>query len=68
MGVERPVTRWYVQRQRILDEIALLEAALAQTLEEQNSDAATLEHTAQLLAKAQERLRALGPCPRPMRG
>ena len=31
MGVERAVTRWYIQRQNILNEIAQLEAQLAQT-------------------------------------
>lgn len=30
MGVERAVTRWYVQRQLILDEIATLQANLLQ--------------------------------------
>lgn len=68
MGVERPVTRWYVQRQRILGEIALQEAALTQAAEKQNGDAATLEDAAEQLAKAQEKLRLLGPCPKPMMG
>ena len=77
MGVERAVTRWYVQRQVILDEIALLEALLQteQQLEENGetnvvrADAAN-EHTATMskLAKTQERLRLLGPCPKPMMG
>ncbi|MBV9689365.1 MAG: hypothetical protein JO202_06615 [Ktedonobacteraceae bacterium] len=68
MGVERPATQWYVQRQRILGEIALLEAAFTQAKEEQDSNAAALEHTAQQLIKAQKKLRALGPCPKAMMG
>ncbi|GHO91453.1 hypothetical protein KSF_015010 [Reticulibacter mediterranei] len=77
MGVERAVTRWYVQRQVILDEIALLEASLQTEHElgesgETNvvrADAAS-EYTASMskLAMAQERLRLLGPCPKPMMG
>jgi hypothetical protein len=71
MGVERAVTRWYVQRQVILDEIALLEASLR--VEESGDPVradATNEHTATMsqLVKAQERLRLLGPCPKPMMG
>jgi hypothetical protein len=68
MGVERPVTQWYVQRQRILGEITLLEVALAQAKGEQDGDASALEHTTQQLTKAQQKLRALGPCPKPMMG
>ncbi|MBV8695436.1 MAG: hypothetical protein JO125_05160 [Chloroflexi bacterium] len=68
MGVERPVTQWYVQRQRILGEIALLEAAFTQAKAEQDGDATVLEHTAQQLIKAQKKLHALGPCPKPMMG
>lgn len=78
MGVERAVTRWYVQRQVILDEIALLEATLQaeQQVEESGetdqvrADTAN-EHTVAAtpkLAKAQERLQLLGPCPKPMMG
>ncbi len=76
MGVERAVTRWYVQRQIILAEIAHLvekqeqashsevkqaeEAVTASTL---SSDAVTLQ-----LEQAQRRLKGLGHCPRPMMG
>ncbi len=73
MGVERAVTRWYLQRQLILDEIATLEARLTdsqaqgQTLNERNNTQATVEYLQQL-ANAQEKLRALGSCPRPMMG
>jgi hypothetical protein len=75
MGVERAVTLWYVQRQCILNEIALLEAKVAQTsvaepgasnaVEEEAPDIAAIEEQ---LAKAQEKLRSLGPCPKPMMG
>ncbi|MGI9057224.1 MAG: hypothetical protein ACR2H5_01455 [Ktedonobacteraceae bacterium] len=73
MGVERAVTRWYLQRQLILDEIATLEAKLTlsqaqeQTLNESNATQAAEEYLQQL-AKAQEKLRVLGSCPRPMMG
>jgi hypothetical protein len=77
MGVERAVTRWYVRRQTILSEIALLEARLraeASTEEHFEVDAvaedASNEHTDVIaeLAKAQEKLHLLGPCPKPMMG
>lgn len=73
MGVERAVTRWYLQRQLILSEIATLEAKLTlaqaqgQTFHERNATQAAVEYLQQL-AKAQEKLRALGSCPRPMMG
>ncbi|TMC18484.1 MAG: hypothetical protein E6J34_16995 [Chloroflexi bacterium] len=69
MGVERSVTRWYVLRDTLLYEIAGLEAQLASSQE--SVDTATTEDNAdvqQQLAKAQERLRTLGPCPKPMMG
>lgn len=69
MGVERAVTRWYVQRQLLLDEIALLETKIApSSIDEgatpQQTDTAML----QALAQAQEKLHTLGACPRPMMG
>lgn len=69
MGVERAVTRWYVQRQAYLDEIASLEARLAQ-IRTRGQEAANKEREEieQQLANAQARLRALGPCPKPMMG
>lgn len=73
LGVERAVTRWYLQRQLILDEIATLEAKLplsqaqGQTPAEGNARQATVD-ILQQLAKAQEKLRVLGSCPRPMMG
>ena len=78
MGVERAVTRWYVRRQAILGEIALLEARLEpeaaneQPLEaEQVAEDGNIEPQIDImleLAKAQEKLRLLGPCPKPMMG
>jgi len=75
MGVERAVTRWYLQRQSILNEIATLEAKLArdrQTQEQKqgvgNSSEQVDPEIRQQLAKAQEKLRTLGPCPKPMMG
>jgi hypothetical protein len=69
VGVERAVTRWYVQRQAYLDEIASLEARLAQ-IRTRGQEAANKEREEieQQLANAQARLRALGPCPKPMMG
>ena len=77
MGVERSVTRWYVQRQTLVQEIALLEeklARLSQTAEEgahtgNVTEQPENEHDLQQqLAKTRERLHVLGPCPRPMMG
>jgi hypothetical protein len=74
MGVERAVTRWYLQRQSILDEIATLEAKLAKDTQTQkhkqgfgNTEQVDAE-IRQQLANAQEKLRTLGPCPKPMMG
>lgn len=73
MGVERAVTRWYLQRQLVLGEIATLEARLTnsqaqgQTLNERNNTQAAGD-ILQQLANAQEKLRVLGSCPRPMMG
>ncbi len=78
MGVERAVTRWYVLRQPIIDEIATLEARLhqsePQTSEESDaadpvtaeSEPALLQEVEQQLRRAQTRLKAIGSCPKPM--
>ncbi|RAQ95478.1 hypothetical protein [Thermogemmatispora tikiterensis] len=74
MGVERAVTRWYVQRQRLLTEIASLEQALVeQEQREQPPEGAEQgeEQRQRLLARLEEmraRLQHLGPCPKPMMG
>jgi hypothetical protein len=64
MGVERAVSCWYAHRQLVLQRIAQLEATLAQ------SDPPTEDNASAraALAKAQEELHSLGPCPRPMMG
>jgi hypothetical protein len=69
MGVERAVTRWYVQRQVYLDKIASLEARLAQ-IQTEGQEPASKERVEieQQLANAQARLQVLGPCPKPMMG
>ena len=72
MGVERSVTRWYIQRYSMLNEIALLEVKLAEISAGTAPSNSTLaEKQAQIflqLAKAREQLVALGPCPKPMMG
>ncbi len=74
MGVERAVTRWYLQRQSILAEIATLEAKLAkdtQTQEQEQGSGNGEQVDAEIrqqLANAQGKLRTLGPCPKPMMG
>ena len=67
MGVERAVTRWHIQRQRITDEITALEAKLAQVQAEQQSPGSTVE-IEKRLASLHAKLRTLGPCPKPMMG
>jgi hypothetical protein len=69
VGVERAVTRWYVLHQVLSDEIERLEASIA--LSSQQEEAATSNERAALhkqLGGAQEGLRLLGPCPKPMMG
>lgn len=72
MGVERAVTRWYIQRQMLFEEIARLEVQLASaSADEQGSERESTQGDAdivQQLTEAQERLRFLGPCPKPMMG
>jgi hypothetical protein len=68
MGVERAVSCWYARRQLLLLRIAQLQATLAQSdtqIADQVADKAAVRVA---LAKAQEELRTLGPCPRPMMG
>ncbi len=72
MGVERAVTRWYLQRQSCINEITLLEEKLArmQAEEGQGRDPESQEQMdiEEQLANKRARLRALGPCPKPMMG
>jgi len=74
MGVERAVTRWYALSQMLANEIVRLEARVAQleAITREAGDGTTtavdLQSVQKELAKAQERLRLLGPCPQPMMG
>ncbi len=69
MGVERAVTRWYVQRQLLLDEIATLETQVASSSADGDATPSHLDdNVVQKLAQVQEKLRVLGPCPKPMMG
>ena len=69
MGVERAVTRWYVQRQILLNEIAELEAKLqpfgVDTQPTESKETVALKRQ---VAEALEKLRLMGSCPRPMMG
>ncbi len=66
MGVERSVTRWYLHRQMILNEIASIEERLRQLAQsQQEGEQASLQHQ---LSGAQKKLRDLGACPKPMMG
>jgi hypothetical protein len=62
MGVERAVTRWHIQQQQILNQITALETKLAQDKQTPQKD------LVQQLNDAHKKLRALGPCPKPMMG
>lgn len=80
MGVERSVTRWYIQRQLILYELAQLEAQLEQGHAHTEGDVAapqsspaedeadSPEELLQKVAMTREKLKALGHCPKPMMG
>ena len=69
MGVERAVTRWYVQRQLLLDEIATLETQMASSSADDDATLSNIDgDVVQKLAQAQKKLRVLGSCPKPMMG
>jgi len=69
MGVERAVTRWYVQRQLLLDEIAALEAKLQPVKENTQPSPGEEQRTLRRqIAEVQEKLRLIGSCPKPMMG
>ncbi len=67
MGVERAVTRWYVQRQLIEREIATQQALLEQLPASAQSSPERAE-AERRLAEARKRLLDLGTCPKPMMG
>jgi hypothetical protein len=71
MGVERAVTRWYLHRQMLLNEIASIEERLRQLppagqQEEQQAAQAERARLQEQLAAAQAKLRRMGDNPRPM--
>lgn len=74
MGVERAVTRWYVQRQVISNEIERLVEQLSQAQakqpekEGQEAHSEEVQSLSQQLTQAEQRLKALGNCPKPMMG
>jgi len=69
MGVERAVTRWYLQHQHINNEIATLKAKLEQVYPERQGpndvERAAIEEQLEALHL---KLHTLGPCPKPMMG
>lgn len=64
MGVERAVTRWYVRRQVIQQDIALQQMYLAQV----PSGALERLELERRLHEAHRRLLNLGPCPKSLMG
>ena len=81
MGIERTVTLWYVHRQMLLNELALLEARLVQIHSTSDSEVGQSEvwkgaspfpagrmEVEERYRRVQEMLRNLGPCPRAMMG
>jgi hypothetical protein len=69
MGIERAVTRWYLQRIAYESEAASLEAKLSEvrnnTQEMGSKERAEYEKK---LAHTLSRLQTLGPCPKAMMG
>jgi hypothetical protein len=68
MGVERAVTRWHALHQVLSEEIERLEAAQPPIAQQDDAEASEVEAHNKQLAEARERLRLLGPCPKPMMG
>lgn len=81
MGIERSVTLWYLRRQMLLNELALLDAQLIQmrTASEheavqpevrEGTDSFPTEYVEieKQYKRVQEQLRNLGPCPKSMMG
>jgi hypothetical protein len=68
VGVERAVTRWYLQRQRILTELDALETRLARWQAQEKRQGPEEAEIARQITATREKLRVLGPCPRPMMG
>jgi hypothetical protein len=69
MGVERAVTRWYVQRQILLNEIAGLEAKLQPAgVDAQQTESKAVADLKRQISEALGKLRLMGSCPKPMMG
>jgi hypothetical protein len=78
MGVERAVTRWYIQQQTLMNEIDELKTQITQVQQQGKPGQEPDERVRvidqaetdilQRLTVAQEKLRLLGPCPKPMMG
>jgi hypothetical protein len=69
MGIERAVTRWYLQRIAYESEVASIEAKLRN--EQSNPRRLESKERAEFekqLAQAQTRLQTQGPCPKAMMG
>jgi hypothetical protein len=69
MGIERAVTRWYLQRLAYENEAASLEAKLGEMRNsEQGLESKERAEFEKQLAQIQARLHRLGPCPKAMMG
>ena len=69
MGIERAVTRWYLQRQASQNEITALEAKLSEMRTGgQKPESKERTDAEKQLVITQTRLRTLGPCPKAMMG
>jgi hypothetical protein len=69
MGIERAVTRWYLQRQAYENEVATLEVRLGEMRTNgQESESKERSEVAKQLVDTRARLLTLGPCPKPMMG
>jgi hypothetical protein len=69
MGIERAVTRWYIQRQAYENEAAALEAKLSEIRNNaQGLESKERAEVEKKLAHVRARLHALGPCPKAMMG
>jgi hypothetical protein len=69
VGIERAVTRWYLQRQACQNEITALEAKLTKIRTGgQNPESQERIDIEKQLVNARVRFRSLGPCPKAMMG
>jgi len=69
MGIERAVTRWYLQRLAYESEAASLEAKLGEMRKsEQGLESKARAEFEKQLAEILARMHTLGPCPKAMMG